>query len=613
MLFTKPTMFIDLAATFWIVAITAMLFIWLPINGIKINSNYKTNPRLKRELTSDIWFLGLWLRNIFFLTIGVLILGYFNLINWLTLVLLYVLCLLVNYLKNYGWQIQSFKKVIQKKTIGLVDFLDRGISFADIAKNISNNYRKVAQDLKDWVSNLINRRGMAFFILLTVILGFSFLLRWEYPLTQLRFSHPDSYNTLLISRQLLAKDYHSLNHMPVLPSFIAIVSLLGSIDPMQAIRFFSPCLGIVLVVSLGFFVKVFTDNAYATLTSMLSLGVYLFTLKISNLNIVWLNRIIESLNSSLVRQWTGNELELGAIFLLLCLSYACQSDRTIRKTIAFKFNLLCGIALVALCAPPLLIILAIAAVGTVGNKQLTLSAIIFSWITLAIFAAMNYEKLTWLQDFLITLPIALSLLIGLLSAVLSDFIKILTPKWGEIFCLGLVFSLSINFLLPLTPNLTYLEYDMAARKTLEIKNHFPALSWSMVAPVEQLTEIYGDGWYQDLALFVEEYADSASQPGFEFPISGSQMFVMVEKIPFVTFPDEPDTLPNSVLSDRTYQHYRSSAGRASLEYEALRMCKAYSRLHSNSSSIYYEDRELIIYRFAKNALDSDDDGDASLT
>ena len=80
---------------------------------------------------------------------------------------------------------------------------------------------------------------------------------------------------------------------------------------------------------------------------------------------------------------------------------------------------------------------------------------------------------------------------------------------------------------------------------------------------------------------------------------------MVEKIPFVTFLNEPDTIPDDLLSDRTYQYYRSSAGRASLEYEAMRMCKAYSRTHSRSSSVYYEDRELKIYRFSQILVDSD--------
>lgn len=370
---------------------------------------------------------------------------------------------------------------------------------------------------------------------------------------------------------------------------------------MQTVRFLSPFLGLALVLSLGYMVRAFTNNAYSTLVTMFTLGVYLFTLETTSLNIDWLNKIIESLNNSLIRQWTGNELELGAIFLLLGLGYCFRSDRPLQKTLGFKINLLSAAILVAICAPSLLIILAIACIGAIADKKLVLTTITLTWILLAVFAAMSQGQLLWLQSFLLTLPIALSLLVGLLFGLLSDSAKILSPKWGEIFCLGLVFSLSVNFLLPLAPNLVYVEYDMAARKSLEIKKHFPVQSWTLVAPVEQLTEIYGAGWYEDLALFVESYADKVHKPEFDFPISGTDLFVMVEKVPFVTFPDEPDILPDSILSDRIYQHYRSSAGRASLEYEAFRMCRAYSRSHSARSSVYYEDKELKIYHFSLDA------------
>ncbi len=137
---------------------------------------------------------------------------------------------------------------------------------------------------------------------------------------------------------------------------------------------------------------------------------------------------------------------------------------------------------------------------------------------------------------------------------------------------------------------------MAARKSLELRHLFPRQSWTLAAPVEQLAEIYGSGWYEDLALFVEKYAASASKPEFNFPVSGKHLFIFVEKIPFVTFPHEPSVLPNSILGDRTYRYYRSSAGRASLEFEALQMCEAYRHNHPHSE-IYYENKELRIYHF----------------
>ena len=600
----KPIILIDIISTLWVVTIAFCLFIWLPVCGVRTTVNY--NPESQQDSNNDVFLLGLWLRNMLLIVLGVSSLGYFNLLNWLTIALLYIGCVSFNYLKSYSWRLNLLQQKIQNRVINLVDFLDRGVALNDLVKNIVYSCQKIGQKLGDRLTDLVTRRGVVFFALLTAVCGFTLLLRWEYPLLELRFSHPDNYNTLLITRQILAKDYPNIHHVPVFPGLTAIISLLGSIEPMQVIRFLSPLMGIALVISVGFIVRVFTNNAYSALVAILTLGVYLFTFKLTSLNIDWLNRIIESLNNSLIRQWTGNELELGTIFLLLGLGYCFKSKPFVRKTLAFKVNVFCSVALVGICAPSLVIIFAIACIGLIGDKKLTLTAITLTWIMLAVFAAMSEGRLVWLQGFLLTLPVALSLLAGLLFALLSAWVKIFIPKGHEVFCLGLVFSLSINFFLPLAPNLTYLEYDMAARKTLEIKNRFPAQSWTLVAPIEQLTQMYGKGWYEDLALFVEQYAEEANQPGFDFPISGEDMFVMVEKIPFVTFPNEPDVLPDSVLSDRTYQYYRSTAGRASLEYEALRMCKAYSRLHSNSSQIYYEDRELIIYHFATSQFDLDE-------
>ena len=97
-------------------------------------------------------------------------------------------------------------------------------------------------------------------------------------------------------------------------------------------------------------------------------------------------------------------------------------------------------------------------------------------------------------------------------------------------------------------------------------------------------------------MFVEQYAEEVNNPKFQFPVGGTDLFIFVEKIPFVTFADEPISLPNSILGDRTYRYYRSTAGRASLEFEALQMCEAYRKNHSDSQ-IYFEDEELRIYQF----------------
>jgi hypothetical protein len=168
--------------------------------------------------------------------------------------------------------------------------------------------------------------------------------------------------------------------------------------------------------------------------------------------------------------------------------------------------------------------------------------------------------------------------------------------WSEIICLILVFAIAINFLLPIPGKLSYLEYEMAARKTLELRVRFPIKRWVIVAPVEQLAESYGAGWYEDLGLFVEKYASKVSNPDFNFRYSVPNLFILVEKRPLVSGLSESQMLPYSVLSDPTYSHYRSSAGRASLEFTALQMCETYRHLHEKDVAIYYEDQDLRIYQ-----------------
>lgn len=589
MTLAKQTVIIDLITSFWILAIFIIIFFLLPL---------KTSYIASRKLTESHQIVGSWLRTMFIAIAGILSLSYLHLLNWLTIALLYGSYLIFNYLESYDWQVKYSWQVVQNKLLNLVDILDRGLSLKDVAKNIFNKCQKTTQILTNYLEDLVIKQGIIFLVILTLILGFAILLRWQYPLLELRFSHPDRYGVLLLTRQILAGDSLEIDYLPVFPAWAAIISLLGSIDSMQVIRFLGPILGIIMVLSLGYLVRVLTNHAAAALVAMFSLGVYIFTWErelIADLP-EWLTRITDSLHSSLIRQWTGNELELGAIFVLLSLGYYFDTNRQQKKTTAFKINFLAGIILVAMSAPSLSILVAIASVGVIGGKRLASVAIASSWIILAIFASLTQEQLIWTQSFLLTLPVALSLLTGLLFNTITEIVKLPANKWGETFCLALILSLSLNFLLPLPPSLTYLEYDMAARKSLELTKLFPARSWTLVAPVEQLSEIYGSGWYEDLALFVEEYAAQVSNLEFQFPISGKHLFVLVEKIPFVTFPNESSLLPNSILSDRTYRYYRSASGRASLEFEAWQMCETYLRNHPHSQ-VYYEDRELKLYHF----------------
>ncbi len=578
----------DLITALWLVVIFIVVFLWLPFKSLAGNINQQDNNQI----------IGLWLRIIFVIILGVLSLSYLHLLNWLTLALIYTACLIFNYLESSNWQIKKCWQLVQIRILNLIDILDRGFLFTDLLKSLSNNYHRTQQQFSKYLASLVIRQGMFFVLVLTIVLSFALLLRWENPLLELRFSHSDRYAVLLTTRQILLGNYPETDSLPVFSALAAGVSLLSSIDAMQAIRFLSPIIGMIMVFSVGYLMRVLT-NAYSALVAMFAFGVYIFTWEtgFNNELPAWLGTIINNLNNSLVRQWTGDELELGVIFFLLGLGYYLGADRQHRQTIAFKLNIITSIILVTISAPQLLILVAMSAIiGLLGNKRLILSAITFIWLIFAVLAAINPEKMPWTQSFLLTLPVALSFLAGLLFNAIAGLVKLFTHKSTETFCLALFLSLTINFLLPFSPNLTYVEYDMAARKSLELRSQFAPHTWTLVAPVEQLAEVYGAGSYQDLALFVEKYANQVSNPKFKFPIAEPNLFILVEKIPFVTFANEPSILPNAILKDATYRYYRSSAGRASLEYEALQMCETYLHNHPKSG-IYYEDRELRIYHF----------------
>ena len=117
-----------------------------------------------------------------------------------------------------------------------------------------------------------------------------------------------------------------------------------------------------------------------------------------------------------------------------------------------------------------------------------------------------------------------------------------------------------------------------------------------VAPVEQLAEAFGRGWYEEPSAFVDRYAQRVADPDFSFDFAVDDLLVFVEKRPFKTFAAEPPEVPFSRLADPSYRHYRSLAGRASLQARLFALCEAYGRSH-HGASVYYDDEQLTIFRF----------------
>jgi hypothetical protein len=199
----------------------------------------------------------------------------------------------------------------------------------------------------------------------------------------------------------------------------------------------------------------------------------------------------------------------------------------------------------------------------------------------------------------VVLPVVSGIVAGVGFALLARLVARMRPRRIEaaaapIACAALV------ILLRQTPGGLFLEYPVAQAKTLELASILPRGRWIIVAPVEQLAEAYGRGWYEDPAAFVERYAARAGDPSFAFDYSVNEVIVFVEKRPFKTFASEAHAVPFATLTDPTYRHYRSLAGRASLQARLLALCDAYLRTHSGAS-LYYEDNDLAIYRFRLRA------------
>lgn len=142
----------------------------------------------------------------------------------------------------------------------------------------------------------------------------------------------------------------------------------------------------------------------------------------------------------------------------------------------------------------------------------------------------------------------------------------------------------------------FVEYDAAARKTLDIVTTFPKYRWMIVAPVEEWPLSYGRGWHMNLHQFVDEVGSRIDEDGYRLPYKVDELFVFVETRPFATFASEPADVPFEVLVDPVYRHYRSPAGRSSMEFAAYRLCERL-RAQNPNASVFFDDGRLKIYRF----------------
>jgi hypothetical protein len=549
------------------------------------------------------------------IAIGSILWTKLGLFTWLIAVLVYLTGLGIGWLSSHQGQSQAkFEQLGQQIAIATIDIFDRGLSLSQLREWLLWPLQALTRLIspREGSANesrpnqrLSQRWSLPLAILTTIgtiaILGVTVWLRFEHPLTEFRFSAPDTYSQLLITQQILARDLLTVNYLPIFPSLAAFLSALSGIHPVQVVHLFGAIVGTLLVLSIGYTTRCLTKNGAAALAASYSLGAYLFTwnLPISGrlpLGIQQCLRTIrDTLNTGLIRSWAVSELELGALFVILAIGCSTHIAKSSQRQEAV-INTLCCIILVAIIAPKLLILILFGGLGLIFGRQMALFTVSIAWPILAVLAAIPDRDFHVLNGVLTTLPIGLSLTVGLLFVAVAAAGRLLLATWSAPICLTVFIAITLNFALPSLPQIDYLEYDAAARKTVEISRLFPYQQWTVVAPIEQLSQVYGRGWYEDAAQFTTKYQDRVSNPSFQFP-QPTSLFVFVEKLPFTT--DKPEyPVPYSVLMDPTYRNYRSLSGRTQLAASMLKLCETYRKQHRPlDSRIYYENDQLRIYQF----------------
>jgi hypothetical protein len=591
--FAQPPPILDLLACVWVVIIFVTLFGLLPL----VAFSQVSLPSLSSRI------VGAFVRTVGTIAIGSILWAKLGLFTWLTAVLVYTAGLGIGWLSGHQWQLRGkFQELGERIALSTIDIFDRGLTLRQFLHWLSLPWQFAARlvqarfDRQQWSPPLILLASIG----TIAIVGFTILLRFEHPLTEFRFSHPDTYGQLLTTQQILARDIPKISYLPIFSSLAAFVSALSGVNPLQVINLLGAIFGTLLVLSIGYTVRALTKNGAAALAATYSLGAYLFAFKLPIFGWFplaiqqWLGTIQDTLHNGSIRSWAVSDLEVGALFVIMGLGCSTHIARSAQRQEAI-INTVCCLLLVAMISPSLLLLSLFAGFGTIFGRQMALFTLSIAWVLLGLLTAVPESDFPLLQGVLATLPIGLSLLVGLLFVAIAAMGRLLLADWSAPICLTLFLAITLNFCLPPPPQIHYLEYDAAARKAVEIGNLFPHRRWTVVAPIEQLSQVYGRGWYEDLANFTEKYRDRVGDKNFRFP-SATQLLVFAEKRPFDS--DRRDSpVGYSVLTDPTYRHYRSPSGRRQLAAATIQMCETY-RQHHPDSRIYYEDDRLRIYRFA---------------
>jgi len=509
-------------------------------------------------------------------------------------VLFLVAALGISWLRNHSWQVRGVIGSVQDKTLKLVrraesQALTKFVDADAEPKPISFHLPRFLQ-LNFWLALLENREVLiAAFVLVFVV---SAALSWQIPIHQLRYEHVEQYGVLLRAREF-ALNLHTIGRPFVVPSALVTTSLISAVDLSQVTRYLSPLIGILLVLSLGLFVRICTGTGAGGIVAMYCLGAAALppTSAPAEVATTLREKLLGLLDYTPSVTRPGPEFALGLILLLLGLSFLADWYRNGGRD--SLIDVLCCLVLVSIVSQYLLVIFLVAGAAMLLGPWVGIIAVIVVCYGSAIFATVNSGVLP--NDVFTVLPLVAGIAAGCFIAFVHSALAPLTGKRTDAVVLAVCLVVAAVWLRPHDLTAQFLEFESAAQQSRKISQSLPRQRWVVVAPVEQLPETFGFGGYEDLAGFVQKYQHQVNDPGFEFKDAPEDYLIYVEKVPFQMFASEPAMLSFATLTDSTYRNYRSPAGRASLESDAMQLCESYRASHSNVT-IYYEDNELRIYR-----------------
>lgn len=195
-------------------------------------------------------------------------------------------------------------------------------------------------------------------------------------------------------------------------------------------------------------------------------------------------------------------------------------------------------------------------------------------------------------------------LLGILMVIVGVDTLLVLPsggmRWGRFSDVAVAVLAIGGALLPSSaPVLAQYEPPLASAATLKIEESFPAFQWTVVAPVNQYSEVLSRGWHEELSLFVQTYPVSAAKsPQYRLkndtraPILTPNVFVFVE----------PRLYPNHAHVTRRDERLPIGSGNgaytgqslAAIESRAYYWALAYLKSHPRTATVYMRSQNLMV-------------------